>query len=350
MPLRAVFEDRALLGRVVRAVQLDQNCDFVTALDQLHAGTDHAMSLGGGTLREALEWVGDDEYLAQSLRTLERRDAVVESAQKRDLDEQPDLRRDQMGRVFVNQGDGTTTDIGAALSDPVERERRFQRARHFDARYEAPVKGRGIFDLEDRVHLESGVDLVKSLEAPPGQRDRIAQQQTNVMVQALDQAIAAGADKRQRLKLLDAEIAKLEGPTLMAREAVGAQLRAEVAETDRGIVRMLDQLSGDQPDDHVRTLDVSQLQVLDSSSLYDRIHRHMEANGLPQTHFAKLLDQYTTTGTLPETPAPAEPEVPRGVHPGLHQIDQRVRDRMRELDAPESDYVKVLEQVMKGNV
>ena len=62
MSLRKVYEDRSLCGRVIRAIQLDQDTDFTSALDQLHAGTDHAMSLGSGTLREALEWVGDDEY------------------------------------------------------------------------------------------------------------------------------------------------------------------------------------------------------------------------------------------------------------------------------------------------
>ena len=212
-----------------------------------------------------------------------------------------------------------------------------------------PMRAGKLFEEVDRAHLEAGLDWVKTLEQPAGNRERIAQQQANGQVRALDQAIAAGADKRQRLKLLDAEIAKLAGPTQTARDAVAQQLRSEVTDTNRGIVRMLDQLSAGEPDDRVRTLD-GLSPVLDSASLYDRIHQHMAANGLPRTHFAKLLDQYTITGALPETPAPAEPEIPPGVHAGSHELDKRVRDRMRELDAPESDYVKVLEQVMKGNV
>ena len=41
------------------------------------------------------------------------------------------------------------------------------------------------------------------------------------------------------------------------------------------------------------------------------------------------------------------PDVPAGVHPGSHQTHQKVRARMRELDARESDYQKVLEQILK---
>ena len=51
---------------------------------------------------------------------------------------------------------------------------------------------------------------------------------------------------------------------------------------------------------------------------------------------------------MPAPPTPREPEIAPGVHPGSHAIHERVVARMRELDAPESDYPTILESIMKG--
>ncbi len=145
MSLSAVFADRGLLDRVIEAIRLEQNADFMTALDMLHSGSDWSHVHGSGTLRSALEWVGDTDYLSQTLRTLERRESLLERGRV----EASELRRDGMGRVTLDQGEqGETADVGEAMHSAAERERRYARARKAGARY----LDRAAFDAEDRAY------------------------------------------------------------------------------------------------------------------------------------------------------------------------------------------------------
>ncbi|MFZ0377743.1 MAG: hypothetical protein WAL38_07945, partial [Solirubrobacteraceae bacterium] len=59
--------------------------------------------------------------------------------------------------------DPLQTDIGKALTDPAERERRLARARKLSGRYQGD-EGRRAFDEEDRGWLEGGKDIVRTLE------------------------------------------------------------------------------------------------------------------------------------------------------------------------------------------
>jgi hypothetical protein len=87
-----------------------------------------------------------------------------------------------------------------------------------------------------------------------------------------------------------------------------------------------------------------------------RDREELKRLALDQTpgEFIRTLDAYRRGEPLPsvapETSA-AQDETEKllraGVHPGSHTIHERVVERMRELDAPESDYPKVLEQIMR---
>ena len=237
------------------------------------------------------------------------------------------------------------TDVGAALADPVERERRYQRARKHDQRYATPDKGRRAFDADDKVHLEGGIDLVRTMEEPPGHRERVAQQRAAEAATALDAAIKSGADKRQRLRLLDAEISKLEGPTQAARDAVADQLRSEATDSDQRCPEDVGRARGGRPTG--RCSDAGRRPG--GVAVYDAIKSHMTANGLPERDFAQACSISTRRpASLPETPeTPAKPEVPPGVHPGSYALEQRVRALMAEAGARESEYMKFLDQAMK---
>ncbi len=215
---RAVFNDGKLLDRVVRSIAMDQDGNYVKALEQLHDGTDSARDAGKRTLRAALEGTkSKPDDVQANLTMLQRRDAAVAAAHQRELEPITLERTNSQGLVLLDQGDdngndsgsGVTVDVGLALADPVERERRLARARKLAPNAYSGEKGRQDFFDTDRLHLESGIDLVRTMER--GREIQTAQRKAEGVARQLDQAISSTIDKRQQLRLLDAEIAKLEG-------------------------------------------------------------------------------------------------------------------------------------------
>ncbi len=81
-PNRLAFNDRQLIDRVVRCIQLDQECDYLTALEKLHEGAPGAQNLGNdGTLRGAVRHAGSDpDGVDATITLLDKRDEVVRLA------------------------------------------------------------------------------------------------------------------------------------------------------------------------------------------------------------------------------------------------------------------------------
>lgn len=342
--LGALFNDRPLLARVTRAIQLDRGLDWPDAMSHLHAGVDFAFAHGKPTLRGALEWASDDpEYMAESLTLLERRDAAVAKAYER-ASEPIMLDRDPRGMVLLDQGGdaagGTgataTVDIGAALTDPAERERRLARARKLDGSYSGD-EGRKRFDFEDRVQLESGKDLVRTLEANAA--ERAAQHEAQQVAAQLDRTLVASSDKRAKLKTLERQIKQLKGPAASAREAGLEQVQSQLKAAAQEPLRMLDQFSA------VNVIADSRGERRQAGApRWEDVQQRLKLLDRDQSMFLPTLKEMLAGEPAPE---PTAPETPPGVHPGSYQLDQRIRERMKELDAPESDYPQIYEQIIR---
>jgi hypothetical protein len=284
--VRAVFNDSRLLNHVVTAICLDQNSDYVRALEAFHAAVENAISDGTSSLGSVLKWVPntDAEYVAKAMSTLERRDTAVTATY--DAAVKPLLREkaDKGGRVLLDQRaaggkspKGMSTDIGRILGDPKEFERRLSRIRRVQPDKWLDTEGRERFRHEDRLLAEAGLDLVRSAERP---LDLVsAQAQAQRVAARLDAAVAIESDKHAKLIALD--------------EAIG--------HAEDGRLRMLEQNA--KPKGKKRKLDAASAVPVADDPVQDR---------------AKQLDEF----------------------------DRRVRERMTQLDAPESAYPQVLARML----
>jgi hypothetical protein len=302
------YDDRALLHRVVRSIQLDRGLDYITALDRLHEATDSARANRNPTLRGVLQWAGDEDYLAETLVLLDRRDAAVDAAWERASSPLVRAKTGVRDMVLLDQGDAPDApepvDVALALTDPVERERRYQRARRLDARYidyDNPERGRHRFFEDDRLHLEAGEDLVRTLERPAAVSE--ANRNAAAIAMQLDAAMAADVDKRQRLKLLDEQISKLEGP---GADAVQARARDELAREHSGsqTLRMLDQLEGT----------LSAEDPVTGRDLYAATQERLRLLDRPQEAFLTTMQEVIEGAPLPasrELEAPGAADVDR---------------------------------------
>ncbi len=220
-PIGVVFGDSKTLHRLAHAVAMDQGINYAKALEQLHDATDEAHSRGKRTLGDALDWSrSKPEDVQANMTLLERRDAAVGAAQERALRPVMLERTDDRGLVLLDQGDSARpgTDIGTALTDPAERERRLARARKAAPGMYDGDKGRQEFNDFDRRYLEVGLDLVRTMER--GNEIRAAQNEAAQVARQLDQVIASTVDRRQQLRLLDAEIERLQGQRSSVRSEV----------------------------------------------------------------------------------------------------------------------------------
>jgi hypothetical protein len=314
---------RTLLDRAVQLLSAERDISYVEALDSLERGREGARATGGATLGHALRWLGADEYIAESLTILDRRDRVAVAAYENAAAVQLDQRVDQHGRVLLDADQrrkGTAprlqtsdgVDIGRALADPVESERRYQRMRAVEpGRWDAE-DGRSMFASADRLHLEQGFDLVASSERPyaAGAADRV--------VAKLDKQIMKAATKRAELRQLAASIDAMDAPASV-RDAARRELDAQLAKVNRKPLRLLDKHE-------------AKLRLLDGKK--PKAPRLRAVEPAPTIPPVRLLDG----GAQPtQTPAPQFASA---------DFDARVRSRMAAIGAPESDYAKVLEQIL----
>lgn len=340
--LRQVFADRELLDRVVRSIQLDRGSSYLDALESLHRGVDTAHGNRQSTLGAALRsTTGDHKFVVETLKVLERRDDVVRQAYERAAGPVMLEQEDERGLVVLDAGapgnapaDGRpTADLGVILTDAAEQERRYARWRKLVPGFDGPDKRQQFLQL-DADYARAGKDIVRTEERKHELRGaRAAAQQ---VARQLDSAIAGAADKRVKLKALDAQIAQLKGPEIDVRDESSARLHALMADVAREPVRMLDQLGVVAQGDGAAARVVA----------WEKVQDRMRQLGRPQSDFLKTLQEMVRGEPAP---APAdELASPAGVHPGNAQLHQRVLGRIRELDLnPDRDYAVVLDQIVR---
>ena len=178
------------------------------------------------------------------------------------------------------------------------------RARALDRRYRDD-RGRELFQFDDSTHLGGGVDLVKTLELAHEERE--AHVNAGQVARQLDQTIKSTANREAQLRMLDDQIAELTGQR--------RELEADPAEGGKKLL-----------------------------SIGEAIAREGQLDGLNPAQ----LQRWARTGELPaKAPQPDPPAAPAGIHPGSHSLHERVVGRIRDLNAPESEYVTILEQIMR---
>jgi hypothetical protein len=155
-----LVEDNQLLDYVVRAICLERDCDYLTALEQLwswhelHNGQDK-------TLRAIIEESSPISFgqLRRDVVELERSAGAADGAMilSADLTPQPSGETNEHGQVILAEG----ADRARLLTDSYELERAFLAARDLSpTRY----AHREAFEAEYRLHVEAGVDLVATLQ------------------------------------------------------------------------------------------------------------------------------------------------------------------------------------------
>jgi len=347
--LRVVVQDRPALARLLRAVQLDQgDISWIGAYDGWQEGVAAARTSRTPTVRTALTAAAcDPEYVSQVVHLLERRDQAASAAYAKAAGpimlEAVDPAR---GMVLLDQGDQSAdgepaTDpiayAAKALVDPVEQETRYLRVRKLTGSYEGP-DGRKRFLDDDRVHLTAGLDLVRSIERE--REEGAARAAADQVARQLDQAIAEAGKERGKLKQLEADIAKLGDPAV--REVAGDQLRLRMGTTNEPPLRLLDQLANGEP--AAEPAGPPGVDEMDA-----RVRERLRRLGRPERDYVIALEQEGRGEPMPPAPESAPPDTPRGVDPGSHELDRRVRDRMRKLDRnPESDYIRTLDEIRRA--
>jgi hypothetical protein len=202
--------DSALLDRVVRAICLERDCDYVTALDELERWHDQADLTGDS------EDVAFDKVLDCSPLSLDRLQTDV-MALERDDDEQHEAIA--LSRDVTPAPEGEVTEHGQVkLADHVDRARLLTDSYEFEcaylevrelSHYADGDEGRREFEADYRAHVEAGLDLVGTLQLAR-HRDEAAHKEGRA---SAAQAAREGheREKRARRRRASEEIrAKLE--------------------------------------------------------------------------------------------------------------------------------------------
>jgi hypothetical protein len=186
---------------------------------------------------------------------------------------------------------------------------------------------------------------VASAERPYQQA--AAEARVGQVAKELDAAISDADGQRRRL--LDAE-AKLDAvENAAAREAAVSKLHEQMDETVEMPLRMLERpeeagrrlLDGKPP----KAKDTTGLPP-DAAKMDRGVRKRLERLGRPASDYAIMLEAEVRGDPMPpkprQEPAPASP----GFFSGNLPVHAAVLKRMRELQAPESEYPRILEQVL----
>jgi hypothetical protein len=119
------FNDRVLLDRTVRSIQLARDIGYLDAFEALRSGAESASAEGHPTLHRALDYAADADYCEHAIKLL-RRDAAVAAAEKAAVKQLPET--DAHGRVPLS-----ASKAAKILSDhPTATQKRLMRARALD--------------------------------------------------------------------------------------------------------------------------------------------------------------------------------------------------------------------------
>lgn len=227
-PAYEVMGDRVALDRVVQAMCLEQpGLDYLAAIELFQSGWARLReSQGSGTtVAKVLEHAGiASTGVDRNVKLLERRDRVVKVQLDSALAPMRAEAVNEMGEVLLS----ADADFGKLLANPEERERRLARMRPYEPGYGGD-EGRKRFEHDDRLHIESGIDMVRTAER--AQELAAAQAKAAQVGDQLDQVLSDQHDAAQRLKQFDTEIARLgeersraAGSSSAARPAGGLKI------------------------------------------------------------------------------------------------------------------------------
>jgi hypothetical protein len=335
-PVTMLSDDPGACMRVIRCIELQAGLSFVDAHARLMAGVDVvSMERGPKTVRAALDAVGcamDVDEVAADLRLLESRDEELAGLYRLDAAPLEAEHVDNDGQVLLD----ASADAGAMIADPVERERRWQRAKRVG------WDDRGQFDDDDRRHLDAGIDLVRSAERRVeivGVRGRQA-----VRARQLDQAVESARDAKSRVRALDAQIAELRG-----QRGAAAAVVPPIAAAVPGL-RLLD---GDDaasgPEEGASPLrEITQLATeicRDRGWCAGAVRDFDRALDLVKELRPDLWEQSWELSAAPVPPGDAGSRLsPVGGHP--EDLNQRILQQLSEQGRPMSDYPNVLAEMM----
>jgi hypothetical protein len=168
-----LLADRPLLDRLVRAVGLSRDLDYIEALEEIQSWNDGSNPTVGRLLQRGQV---DGDVLCRDLIAMEDRETVHSETEVALLDSSDPKRQvsieaaDEMGRIYLADG----VDRAHLLTDAYTIEYAWLKAKELDGRgaYAGEgdrlgdgLTGRERFERDYRAHIEEGVDLVASLEA-----------------------------------------------------------------------------------------------------------------------------------------------------------------------------------------
>jgi hypothetical protein len=399
-PAITLFDDRARADKVIRlcqarrrtlaAEQLEQRLleqahdeaagrpvkPAVAPLDAGYEATYKALAeavkfvgtdAGERTIRRVLESVGGAGAgeIVGDLMLLERRDEGWRRVLDRELGPLMLERVDQRGQVLLDQGDASAVDptmtsggctvvplradIGKVLADPQEFERRLARARATGG-YDGTDAAREKFATRDRQEAEAGIDHVRTLERP--RELAAARAKANGAALQLDNAVAQGSDHDSKLFLLEAELAKLgaaaaRSPAPATEPAPDVRLlerpNAAGAQSPPADPRLLEASAyasaivlarGEQPGDGM-----AYLRALDQ--VYSDHPELVVASWEQPTAGLRLLET-----PAPTKAPPARNAAPPGVYGPSHDMHERVQKRLEAEGLPQSQYLRLFDQML----
>lgn len=326
MSLSALHEDRKLLHQVLQSASIETGISYADCYARIV--DNERNGLGPHTVRNALSWLGADAGGVEStVKLLDQCDAAV----TKDLSRKTALKRDSFGRVTLDQnykGRPQLFDAHGRVTNPAEAGDRLRRAqRIWPNVYDGP-DGIQKFELEDSQHLSAGIDFLKTAELD---RDAAqAQARVGQTARELDRAVVADSERRRNVRQLDEQIDELSEKRLKLDGAPQSAVESTVKLLDLPVF-------AGWSDGQKKALRRAQ----------KRLRRLDMPTSVKNLQWA--LDQGIAGEPMPKKPkverAAATP-APPGVDPRSHAMHERVVARLREVNAPESEYPKVLEQIL----
>jgi hypothetical protein len=282
--VRALFNDSRVLDHVVTAIALDQGCDYVRALESFHEAVDSAVGEGRSSLASALDWIPntDSGYVAKATGTLERRDKTVTAAYETAVAPLVAEKVDKGGRVYLDQ---------------------------------AAAGGRSPKGAD--------VDIGMILGDPPTFERRLARIRRAQPGRWLD------TEGRERFRHEDRLLAEA-GLDLVRSAERPLDLVAAQAEAQRVAAR-LDAAVTIESDKHAKLIAL-EAAIGDA----EEGHLRMLEQAKPKKGKKRKL----------ASPVPVADDPMRDRGKQLDEFDRKVRERMTQLDAPESAYPRVLAQML----
>ena len=216
-PARELEQNHEVLDRMLRVLARTLDCDYVTALEKWTnaSKSQHELYKNPGevdTARGVLKHAGVKELdtFGHDLQMTLDRDIFVGRRLEADLMAVKDEPTDADGNVLLEQG----FDLPALLHSDEKKERRWRAARALNPAY----ANREHWEADDLLHLESGVDLLRTLERPA--KLAAARKGASDLAIQLDQIIESDHSSTVRVRELDTAISHLTAITAERAAAV----------------------------------------------------------------------------------------------------------------------------------